>query len=113
MGGNVLAMQISYSKLVRDRIPEIIQADGHRAVTRVLDEDSYRAALLEKLVEEAHEARQAPAEQLPGELADVLEVLQAIAEAHSLGWNHILETATRKRTERGAFENRIFLEYVD
>ena len=65
MGGNVLAMQISYSKLVRDRIPEIIQADGHRAVTRVLDEDSYRAALLEKLVEEAHEARQAPAEQLP------------------------------------------------
>jgi predicted house-cleaning noncanonical NTP pyrophosphatase (MazG superfamily) len=113
MGSNVLAMQISYSKLVRDRIPEIIRADGHRAVTRVLDEESYQSALLEKLVEEAHEARQAPAEQLPGELADVLEVLQAIAEARGLGWNHILEIATRKRTERGAFGNRIFLEYVD
>ena len=105
-------MQISYSKLVRDRIPEIIQADGHRAVTRVLDEESYRAALLEKLIEEAHEARQAPAEQLAGELADVLEVIQAIADVHGLSWT-TLETATRKRTERGAFDNRIFLEYVD
>jgi predicted house-cleaning noncanonical NTP pyrophosphatase (MazG superfamily) len=41
-------MQISYNKLVRDRIPEIIQAEGHRAVTRILDEESYRAPLLEK-----------------------------------------------------------------
>ena len=106
-------MQITYSKLVRDRIPEIIQADGHRAVTRVLDEESYRVALLEKLTEEAHEARQAPAGQLAGELADVLEVLRAISEANGLSWDHILEIATRKRTERGAFDNRIFLEYVD
>jgi predicted house-cleaning noncanonical NTP pyrophosphatase (MazG superfamily) len=111
--GNVLAMQISHNKLVRDRIPEIIQADGHRAVTRILDEESYRAALLEKLIEEAHEARQATAEQLAGELADVLEVIQAIADAHGLSWNHVLEIANRKRAERGAFENRIFLEYVD
>lgn len=111
--GNVLAMQISYSKLVRDRIPEIIQAEGHRAVTRVLDEESYRVALLEKLAEEAHEARQASAEQLAAELADVLEVLQALAEAHGLSWNHILEIAARKCTERGAFDNRIFLEYVE
>jgi predicted house-cleaning noncanonical NTP pyrophosphatase (MazG superfamily) len=66
-------MQISYRKLVRDRIPEIIRADGHKAVTHVLDEESYRAALLEKLIEEAHEARQAPATQLAAELADVFE----------------------------------------
>jgi predicted house-cleaning noncanonical NTP pyrophosphatase (MazG superfamily) len=106
-------MQISYNKLVRDRIPEIIEADGHRAVTRVLDEDSYRAALLEKLTEEAHEARQAPAGQLGGELADVLDVLQALAAAHGLSWNDVLAIAARKRAERGVFDNRIFLEYVD
>jgi predicted house-cleaning noncanonical NTP pyrophosphatase (MazG superfamily) len=103
-------MQISYNKLVRDRIPEIIQADGHKAVTRILDEDSYRAALLEKL---AQEAQQAPVEQLGTELADVLEVLQAITQAHGLTWNEILSIAARKRTERGAFDNRIFLEYVE
>lgn len=106
-------MQISYSKLARDRIPEIIQADGHRAVTRVLDQESYRAALLEKLTEEADEARLAPAGQLAAELADVLEVLQALAEAHDLTWNDILAIAARKRTERGAFQGRIFLEYVE
>lgn len=106
-------MQISYSKLVRDRIPEIIQADGHKTVTRVLDEESYRVALLEKLAEEAHEAQQAPVEELAGELADVLEVLQAIAQAHGLPWDDILAIAARKRTERGAFQDRIFLEYVE
>lgn len=106
-------MQISHSKLVRDRIPEIIQADGHRAVTRILDEETYRAALLEKLTEEAHEARQAPADQLAAELADVLEVLQALAAAHNLTWNDILTMAARKRAERGAFHGRIFLEYVE
>jgi len=105
-------MQISYNKLVRDRIPEIIQADGHKPVTRVLDEESYRAALLEKLTEEAQEARQAPVEQLAAELADVLEVLQAIAQAHGLIWNDVLAIADRKRADRGAFRNRIFLEYV-
>jgi predicted house-cleaning noncanonical NTP pyrophosphatase (MazG superfamily) len=106
-------MQISYNKLVRDRIPEIIQADGHQAVTRVLDEESYRAALLEKLTEEAQEARQAPAGQLAAELADVLEVLQALAAAHNLTWDDILVVAAGKRTERGAFRDRVFLEAVE
>jgi hypothetical protein len=65
------------------------------------------------LAEEAREARQAPAAQLPGELADVLEVLQALAQAHGGSWTRLQEIATRKRTERGAFNDRIFLEYAD
>lgn len=106
-------MQITHNKLVRDQIPEIIQADGGRAVTRVLDEDGYRLALLEKLTEEAYEARAASTGQLAGELADVLEVLQAITEAHSLTWDEIVALAERKRDERGGFAGRIFLEYVE
>ena len=106
-------MQIAYNKLVRDRIPEIIQADGGRAVTRVLDEDGYRLALLEKLTEEALEAREAATGQLAGELADVLAVLQAIADAHSLTWDEVAAMADRKRDERGGFAGRIFLEYVE
>lgn len=46
-------MRVTYNKLIRDRIPEVIQADGRHAVTRVLDSRSYQAALLAKLVEEA------------------------------------------------------------
>ena len=74
-------MPVVYRKLVRDRIPEIIQSEGRRPVTRVLDEASYRQALLAKLVEEAQEASQATGADLPGELADVLEVLRALTAA--------------------------------
>jgi predicted house-cleaning noncanonical NTP pyrophosphatase (MazG superfamily) len=63
-------MPVVYRKLVRDRIPKIIQSEGRRPVTRVLDEGSYRQALLAKLIEEAQEASHATADNLPGELAD-------------------------------------------
>ena len=105
-------MKIVHNKLVRDLIPQIITAAGQHPVTRSLDAESYRAALLEKLTEEAWEAQEAPPENLEEELADVLEVLHAIAAAHELTWEHILATAARKRAERGAFADRIFLEYV-
>jgi hypothetical protein len=49
-------MPVVYGKLVRDLIPEIIQSESRRPVTRVLDEASYRQALLAKLIEEAFEA---------------------------------------------------------
>ena len=60
-------------KLTRDRIPQIIKSEGHRPLTRVLDEASYRQALRAKLIEEAREASHVTADDLPGELADVLE----------------------------------------
>jgi predicted house-cleaning noncanonical NTP pyrophosphatase (MazG superfamily) len=63
-------MPASYRKLVRDRIPEIIQAGGGHPVTRVLDEACYRQALLSKLVEEAAEAASAGTANLPEELAE-------------------------------------------
>jgi predicted house-cleaning noncanonical NTP pyrophosphatase (MazG superfamily) len=74
-------MRADYNKHVRDRIPEIIGSRGDRAVTHVLGEAGYRDALLAKLVEEAQEASGARAEELPAELADVLEVLQTLAQA--------------------------------
>jgi predicted house-cleaning noncanonical NTP pyrophosphatase (MazG superfamily) len=106
-------MRVDYNKLVRDRIPEIIGSHGDRAVTRVLDEAAYRDALLAKLVEEAREASGARGEELRAELADVLEVLQALAKALGMSWEQLLALAANKRIRRGAFEGRIFLEYVE
>jgi predicted house-cleaning noncanonical NTP pyrophosphatase (MazG superfamily) len=106
-------MRLDYHKLVRDGIPGIIEADGGQPVTRVLDQAGYQAALRAKLMEEAEEARSAPDRQLRSELADVLEVLQALAAAHGTSWEDIVAEAARKRDERGGFEQRIFLEYVD
>jgi predicted house-cleaning noncanonical NTP pyrophosphatase (MazG superfamily) len=106
-------MCVLYNKLVRDRIPEIIRLDGRHPVTRVLDFADYRTALLAKLIEEAKEAEEAPVGQLATEIADILEVLQALAEAHQIAWGHIVETAASKRAEQGGFRDRLFLEYVE
>jgi predicted house-cleaning noncanonical NTP pyrophosphatase (MazG superfamily) len=106
-------MRVAHHKLVRDQIPAIITADGGQPVTRVLDDAGYEAALRAKLLEEAHEAPAAPDGELASELADVLEVLKALAVAHYLSWEDVVSEATRKRAERGGFDNRIFLEYVE
>ena len=106
-------MRLDYHKLVRDGIPRIIEADGGKPVTRVLDQAGYLAALWAKLLEEAEEAQAAPDRQLRAELADVLEVLRALATAHGLNWEDVEAEAARKRDERGGFDQRIFLEYVD
>jgi predicted house-cleaning noncanonical NTP pyrophosphatase (MazG superfamily) len=106
-------MRVVYNKLVRDYIPGIIAMDGCQPATRVLDQASYPAALRTKLVEEAQEAQSAAEEQLLSELADVLEVLRALASAYGVGWAAIESEADRKRAERGGFGERIFLEYVE
>jgi len=106
-------MRVAHHKLVRDQIPEIIAAAGRQPVTRVLDRAGYQAALRTKLLEEAREAQAAPDGQLASELADVLEVLEALAAAHNMSWEDVMSEAGRKRAERGGFDRRIFLEYVD
>jgi predicted house-cleaning noncanonical NTP pyrophosphatase (MazG superfamily) len=50
---------------------------------------------------------------LRSELADVLEVLRALAAAHGMSWEDVVAEAVRKRGERGGFDERIFLEYVE
>jgi predicted house-cleaning noncanonical NTP pyrophosphatase (MazG superfamily) len=109
----VPGMRVTYNKLVRDRIPEIIKADGHDAVTHVLDGRDYRAALLAKLVEEAREAQSASADELSNELADVWEVIHALLATLPMTWHELEVLAVRKRGERGGFNDRIFLEYTE
>src|SRR6478609_6567575 len=111
--GTVSAMRVVYTQLVRDLIPDISVTNGSQPSTRVLDHASYQGALRSKLVEEAQEAEAASDEQLVSELADVLEVLKALAQAHGMKWDDIEVQAARKRAERGGFDRRIFLEYVD
>jgi predicted house-cleaning noncanonical NTP pyrophosphatase (MazG superfamily) len=106
-------VRVPYQKLVRDRIPEIVQSHGAHPVTRVLDKESYRQALLAKLLEEAHEAVAARPAELPGELADVLDVVRALAAVHGLTWDQLLDIAAAKRIANGAFRQRLFLEYID
>ena len=96
-------------KLVRDGIPALIRASGGRPDVRILDEAEYKAALLAKLDEECGEAVQATPDNLEEELADVLEVLQALAAAFGHAWEQVEQTAIAKRAAKGGFHDRLWL----
>lgn len=100
--------EVVHNKLIRDKIPEIIRMHGATAVTRVLTEEEYRRALLDKLIEEATELRDDNGSL--GERVDVEEVLRAID--HTFGYDADTIEAARadKAAARGGFEQRIYLE---
>ncbi len=106
-------MRIDQNKLVRDRVPEIIRARGARPITRQLDEEEYSQALLRKLVEEAVEAQFAKSAQVSQELADVLEVLEALVVALHLSWSELQGIKGQKRLTHGSFDQRLFLEFIE
>ena len=103
-------MKRKYNKLVRDRIPAIIEKSGKRAVWRTLSEDEYLSLLDRKLDEELLEYRDGHD---PEELADLLEVLYAEAVARGFDLSEIERIRLRKKAERGAFEKRLLLESVE
>lgn len=104
-------MKRVFNKLVRDNIPNIIESNGERAVTRILNDEEYRGELYKKLQEETNEVINAKnTEDVVEELADVLEVLRSIAELENMNLDAIIEIANQKRLKRGGFKKRIFLE---
>jgi predicted house-cleaning noncanonical NTP pyrophosphatase (MazG superfamily) len=98
-------------KLVRDRIPDIIRAEGREPDARVLTDDEYVEALLAKVVEEAGELRDAAtAEERLAEAADVYEVLLTVAELCGASIEDVVRLADVKRRQRGGFGGRVWLE---
>lgn len=93
-------------KLVRDKIPDIIRADGSEPVTHIATDDEYWAELKKKLHEEADEFTSS---ENTGEIADILEVLEAILEYRGMNWDAIWEVKKLKAESRGAFTERIIL----
>lgn len=99
-------------KLVRDRIPDIIREDTGKEpkVTRLSDPGKMRKALLEKLVEEANEARGAlTRKELIEELADIGEVMLAIRNLHRISLKEVEWVRHTKQRERGGFSKSLIL----
>jgi predicted house-cleaning noncanonical NTP pyrophosphatase (MazG superfamily) len=101
-----------YPKLVRDRIPVIIAESGRQCCTTVLTEPEFRAALRAKLVEEALEVQVATPEELLPELADVLEVVDALLTTHGFTRAQVHEVQQQRRQTRGGFKSRLQLDWV-
>ena len=97
---------MGYNKLVRDKIPAIIEALGKIARTCILSKEAYTCALEAKLDEEVTEFHK---DKNLEELADILEVVYALAENLGHSKAELLEVYEKKHQERGGFRDRIFL----
>lgn len=100
---------ITYNKLVRDKIPEIIESDGKRCVTEILSNDDYLKMVDAKLDEELAEYHK---DRNIEELADLLEVLYAATQARGYSLDELEAVRASKAEKQGAFNNRILLKTV-
>ena len=98
-----------YNKLVRDRIPDIIEASGAVCVTEILSNDEYVKKLDAKLDEELAEYHK---DQNLQELADLIEVIYAVAVARGYSLEDLEAVRAEKAEARGAFKKKIFLKEV-
>ena len=94
-----------YNKLVRDKIPQIIEADGQKAQLKILEDDAYLASLEEKLNEEVGEYHR---DKNLEELADILEVVYALADEIG-SREELMAIFDKKHQARGGFEKRYYL----
>lgn len=103
-----------YNKLVRDRIPQVIQSSGKECRTCILNEEEYVEELVKKLKEEVEEYFAAQdAEESLEELADMLEVIRALAAVHDSSWEQLEALRAKKAEARGGFQERVYLMDVD
>lgn len=105
-------MERIYNKLVRDKIPNIIKEKKETPVVKILDDYEYKEALEKKLYEEYQEVIEASGEDRVEELADMLEIIKALAKLENKTLDDVIEIANKKVDKRGAFEEKIFLEKV-
>lgn len=99
-----------YNKLVRDKIPEIIKADGKNFNTRILDDKEYLKELIKKLKEEAAEFEENPSAE---ELADIKEITIAIRESLGIHAGELEDVRRKKADKNGRFKKKIFLESAE
>ncbi|MEE1061371.1 MAG: nucleoside triphosphate pyrophosphohydrolase [Ruminococcus sp.] len=98
-----------FNKLVRDKIPEILESNGQMCETEILSDERYLEMLEAKLVEECTEY------QIDGsieELVDIIEVIYAIAGARGVTEGELDRLRVEKATKNGRFKEKIFLKEV-
>lgn len=103
-------MRKEYNKLVRDRIPKIIEDSGSLCKTRILHGEKLLDALNNKLLEEFEEYRKDGSIE---EIADIVEVIYGILKAKGISLFEFENIRREKLIERGGFQKGIFLEHVD
>ena len=105
-----MAEKTIYNKLVRNKIPEIIEASGKTCETGILSDEEYLQMLDKKLDEELAEYHR---EKNIEELADLLEVLYATAKARGYSIEELEHVRIEKQKARGGFDKKVLLNSVE
>jgi predicted house-cleaning noncanonical NTP pyrophosphatase (MazG superfamily) len=101
--------KIYYNKLIRDRIPEIIEAAGKRYQISVLTEEEYVQALRKKVVEEAEEVKRSTGGDLVKEIADLFEVVSYLMAVCDVSPEEVEKMRSDRHEMRGGFDKRLNL----
>lgn len=103
-------MKYTYNKLIRDKLVAVMEGLGKKVSYDILSEDEdYLKELNKKIIEEANEFIE---ENDLSELADLFEVIYAIAELKDIDLDEVEKIRIEKRNKKGAFKDRIFLKTV-
>tara|TARA_B110000196_G_scaffold275076_1_gene252339 strand:+ start:273 stop:587 length:315 start_codon:yes stop_codon:yes gene_type:complete len=95
-----------FNKAIRDKIPEIIQKNGHTCNIQTLSDEKFIIEIEKKLSEEVTEYQN---DKNPEELADILEVIYAIAQLKGISKEELEKIRIKKLQDRGGFEKNLFL----
>ncbi len=100
----------TYNKLVRDRIPHIINDSGKKPITKILNQEEYITELRKKSEEELQEYLSAKTnEESLEELADLLEIIYALAKVHDSSIEEVENIRIEKAAKRGGFSDKVYL----
>lgn len=104
---------VTYNKLVRDKIPAIIEKDGLVCKTKQLNEEQFRKEVVLKFYEELEEYTRAQTEEeAKEELADVMELVHTLMELHQINPEQLDTIRQQKNEKCGSFEQKVFLVEV-
>ena len=96
----------TFNKVIRDKIPEIIQKDGYTCNIQTLSDEKFLLEIEKKLSEEVTEYQN---DKTPEELTDILEVIYKIAQLKGISREELEKIRVKKLQDRGGFEKNLFL----
>ena len=103
-------MRYNYYKLVRDNIPNEINKAAGRCSYKILNDEEYKNELDKKLQEESNEFIECHSVE---EMADLFEVIDCQVKTFNINMDEVKKAREKKFKDKGGFENKIYLEYVD
>src|SRR5690349_11604117 len=102
-----------FAKLVRDKIVDHQIASGAKPTYHRLDTEAHKRELINKIIEEAAEIKQASPKEIAAEIADVQQALDDLKQKYNLADQQVKAAQIKKNEKNGAFKKGLFIDYIE